>query len=462
VPLLEAVRSFFAERKIRPRHLLVAASGGPDSTALLLTLAEWSERPFPLTAAHVNHKLRGAESEADESFLRRACERLGIRLIVLDGSLDAALVRESGIEAAARTARYAALRRCREAEGFDYVATAHQQNDQAETILIRLLTGTGPGRLAGIPPVTRDGILRPFLGVPREEIERFLRDRGVEMRRDRMNRDPRFLRTRVRDEVIPLLEQFNPRIVAALASTASQAREQQDAVRWMVGALAERWVQHGRTSSRFELDGLPESDWIRRAVLLREIQRLDPGARDVSAIDLERLARDLPTLRRTSVTRDLELVRDGSAILLRRRPAASLPWERALEPGGSIELPGGGRFRLERLGVSPPDDGASFGRREGNSVRQRFQLPESATDRSFVVRNRRRGDRLRPLGSPHEKKLGELLIDRKIQRDRRDRIPLLVWNGEIVWVGGVEIADAFKVTEPWRETFEASIDDNDE
>lgn len=462
MPLQEAVQSFFAERKIRPRHLLVAASGGPDSTALLFTLAAWHDRPFPVTAAHVNHRLRGAESEADEAFLRSTCQRLAIPLIVLVGELDPSVIRASGVEAAARAARYAALRACRDDRGLDYIATAHQQNDQAETILIRLLTGTGPGRLAGIPPVTRDRIVRPFLDVPREEIERFLRERGVERRRDRMNRDPRFLRTRVREEIIPLLEQFNPRIGSSLAETARQAREQQDAVRWMIAVLSDRWVRRTPTSAIFEAAELPQIGWIRRAVLLREIERLEPGVREISSADLERLGRDLPTLRRTSVTGLLELVREGSAVVLRPRSAAASPWEMAIEPGESIELPGGSTLRIERMGVSRPEDAGATARVSGGRLAQRFQLPEGSRERSFVVRNRRRGDRVRPLGSPHEKKVGELLIDRKIPRGRRDRIPLLLWNGAIVWIAGVEISEDFKVTEPWRETFEATLGGSDE
>ena len=147
--------------------------------------------------------------------------------------------------------------------------------------------------------------------------------------------------------------------------------------------------------------------------------------------------------------------------MLRERPTEAAPWERTIEAGERLRLPGGGILRLERLGVSPPQ-GAPPEEGARARITQRFQLPDESRDRSFVVRNRRRGDRFRPLGSPHEKKIGEFLIDRKIPRDRRDRIPLLVWNGSIVWIAGVEISDDFKVTEPWRETFEASIDGSDD
>lgn len=454
--LTESVERFFSDRQIRPRHLLAAVSGGPDSTALLLALHEWDGRPFELSAAHVNHHLRGEESNEDEAFVAELCSRRGVPLLSLEGDLDSATIRMSGVEAAARESRYAALRAAREARGIDWIATGHQQSDQAETLLIRLMTGTGPGRLGGIPPVTKDRIARPLLGVPREDIERFLADRGITPRKDRMNRDPRFLRTRVREELIPLLEEFNPRIIQALAETARQTREQQESIRWLIGAAADRWVERSPGASRISVDLLPDIGWIRRAVLLREILRLEPGAREVSAEDLERLARSLPSLRRTSVTGTLEILREGESVVLRRTLPPTPPFEIELRVGKRRRLPGGATFRIERFPAAP----AEF--RAGGPGLQRFQLPPDASARTFLVRNRRRGDRLVPLGSSHEKKLNELLIDRKIPRERRDRIPLLVWNGEIVWVPGVEVSDRFKVSEPWRETFEASVETDDE
>lgn len=450
MPVIEALQTFFEETRVRPRHLVAAVSGGPDSVALLIALAEWKDRPFPFSVAHVNHRLRGRESDRDAAFVAELCQKRKIPYMELDGAIDAAVLRERGLEAAAREARYAALRRARDEGELDWIATAHQKNDQAETLLGRLVTGTGPARLGGIPPVTRDRILRPLLRVSREEIASFLRDRGLAGRLDRMNEDRRFLRSRIRTEVIPLLEQFNPKIVSALAETATLVREQQEGVRAILAAVAAQWVETRPDSSRFRLETLPDSPWLRKSLLHREIVRLDSHWREVSSADLDRLARSLPRLRRTSVTKSLEIVRDGSDLVLRRIDPPPDPFEVEIEPGESKRLPTGAVFSLKRLGVAPPEHTAADGRI------QRFQVPEGE-GRGFAVRNRRRGDRFHPLGSEHQKKLNDLLIDRKIPRETRDQIPILLWRDQIVWISQVEISERFKVTEPWRETFEAAV-----
>src|SRR6185436_6740889 len=216
----EAVRQYFVKHRSEPsatqRSIVAAVSGGADSTALLLALAELRDDGFEIHAAHVNNHLRGADSDADEAFVRDLCGRLGITLHVADGTLDAERVRERGIEAAAREVRYARLREIREAAGASVVATAHQKNDQAETVLMRLLTGTGIAGLRGIHPMRDDGFARPLLDVPRDAIDAYLRERGIEPRHDRSNDDPRFLRNRVRLLVREL------GAVASLAALADQ------------------------------------------------------------------------------------------------------------------------------------------------------------------------------------------------------------------------------------------------
>lgn len=407
--LLTAIRQFFVKQNIGPCTIAAAVSGGVDSTALLLALADLRDEGFGLAAIHVNHHLRAAESDDDEAFVRDLCARLGVPLDVLDGTLDSEAIRRRGIEAAAREVRYAKLR---EKAGDRLVATAHQKNDQAETVLIRLLTGSGIAGLRGVHPVRDDGVIRPLLAVTREETEAFLRERGVTARIDRSNEDPRFLRNRVRAIVRELSAVDN------LVAVAEQAREQWPILEQTIGA-AEPAALQGRW---------PAELWLRQALLQRLVRRLDPDARD---FDARRLAEELDGVTRVSISRSVELVRRGEALLLERTRDEAAEFEVTVAAGKSVYIP-----ELDlTLGIS-----------EGLTGRgQRFQLPSGAAA-SFVVRNRRNGDRFQPLGLTSPKKLKDFLIDRKIAADVRDRLPLLLWNDEIVWIGGVEVSERFKVT----------------
>lgn len=440
-----AVRTFLAGRGIGACRLIVACSGGIDSTALLLALADLRTDGFELIAAHVNHNLRGAESDADESFVRDLCSRLAIPLEVRDGSLDPEAVRRGGIEAAAREVRHRLLHEIREARGAPLVATAHQQNDQAETILMRLMSGTGIAGLRAIHPVRDDRVIRPLLNVFRAEIEDFLRQKNVIPRVDSSNADPRFLRNRVR----AMLTAFEPAEIARLASVAGQAQQVWALVEQKLDDLDRRLTRSTPVETRFA--GWPEDPWLRQALLHRHIRRLGEHVRDVSSRDLERLTAAIDSIQRVSVTRDLEFVRRRGALVLRRTPTATPDFELLLAPGQSLPIPVIAATISLRSVPKPPATGF------GSGNRQLFQLPEGGEDR-FVVRNRRRGDRFRPLGMMTDKKLKDFLIDRRIEVELRDRVPLLLWNGEIVWVAGVEISHRFKVTSAPGRLYEVSLE----
>jgi tRNA(Ile)-lysidine synthetase-like protein len=418
--------------------ILVALSGGPDSTALLIALAELGD--VELAAVHVNHHLRGAESDADEAFVRALCQRLGVPLSVADGTLDPARVRAAGVEAAAREVRLARLRELREATGADFIATAHQKNDQAETVLMRLVAGGGVAALRGIHPLRADGIVRPILGMTRGEIERFLAERGVVPRHDSSNDDPRFLRNRVRR----VLRALDPELVERLAALADRARQLWPLMERALDVADDAVALPDETRFRW----LASDPRLRQALLHRHIHRLDPGARDVSARDLERLAAEVDRVKRISVTKTLEIVRRGDAVVLRKRPQPSEPFEASLRAGEEVFIPQI-KTRLGVRAITP----ASGNRQPATAL---FQLPAGAAP-AFIVRSRRSGDRV---GA--EKKLKDLLIDRKIEAELRDRIPLLLWNDRIVWVPGVGVSDAFRVTEPPADLYEASIEEDQE
>jgi tRNA(Ile)-lysidine synthase len=432
-----AVQEFLLTAGIERPRILAACSGGVDSTALLIVLAE--TEGVTLTAAHVNHHLRGAESEGDEVFVRDLCARLGVPLLVADGSLDPAEVRRLGVEAAAREVRLTRVQEMRQRAGAAFIATAHQRNDQAETVLMRLMTGSGIAGLRGIHPIREDGIIRPLLDVSRSDIEAFLRDREIVPRLDSSNADPRFLRTHVR----AMLAGVGEDAVRNIAAVAAHAREQWRVLERVVDAAEQAIVTENET--RFT--AMPDDPWLRQALLHRHIRRLSEHVRDVSATDLGRLANQLDAIRRVSVTKDVELLRRGDEVILRRKPEKCADFEIEFEREAWIpELQATIHVQRSTRHAAPGT--------------QHFQLPAGATPR-FVVRNRRPGDRFRPLGLPHEKKLKDLLIDRKIPAEGRDRIPLLVWNGCIVWVAGVEISDSFKVTGGAGERYEVWLEVED-
>jgi tRNA(Ile)-lysidine synthetase-like protein len=536
--LSKTVRQYFVKHCIEPCAVLAAVSGGADSTALLVALAELRDDGFTLLAAHVNHHLRGEDSDADEAFVRALCEQFNVPLHVADGTLDDDRVRVCGVEAAAREIRYARLRDIRDGVVANFIVTAHQKNDQAETVLMRLLTGSGIAGLRGIHPVRGDGVLRPLLEVTREEIDAFLRERGIAPRHDRSNDDPRFLRNRVRVVVREL------DAVENLAAIAAQARRQWPVLERAIDEAETTCARVERDETRFV--GWPDDPWLRQALLHRHIHRLDDTARDVSARDLERLASEAESLKRVSVTKELELIRRGGEVVLRRVPRATPDFEVELQPGtptridalamtmgvipnrelrdgditdpNHVPSPGAPRHPLpalrgeghsevlgerpdprvrgegiaergerhsEVLGESPsprlrgegvrrtdegrvpaprgeghsemlgesPDPSPTFGKT------QRFQLPLNVPG-NFTVRNRRNGDRFHPLGAPAAKKLKDFLIDRKIAAELRDRIPLLLWNGEIVWVAGVEVSERFKVSGSGGEQYEVWLEDS--
>lgn len=455
--LVDSVRRFLEKHCIEPCAVLAAVSGGADSSALLLALAELRDDGFTVVAAHVNHHLRGRESDDDEQFVRELCASIGVELHIADGTLDEERIKQRGIEAAAREVRYAKLREIRDRvvcasgappaqeraggahhSGISFIATAHQKNDQAETVLMRLLTGSGIGGLRGIHAVRGDGVVRPLLDVARDEIDAFLRERNVTPRHDRSNDDPRFLRNRVRVLVREL------GAVDHLAAVAAQARQQWPILERAIDDAESHGVEVEAHETRFR--HWPDDPWLRQALLHRHIHRLDPAARDVSANDLARLANEVGAIKRVSVTKELELIRRNDALVLRRVPSAMEEFEVNIAPDSPADIP---QLKIT-MHLEPPRNRATA---------QPIQLQRGASP-AFLVRNRRRGDRFHPLGSPAPKKLKDFLIDRKIAAELRDRIPLLVWNGEIVWVAGVEVSERFKVTDAPGDRYEVWLEES--
>lgn len=437
------------EWSIREGALVIAVSGGADSVALLHMIAA-ARTSMKLLCAHVNQGLRGNESEEDARFVEEQAGRLGIEFRIASGRPSEEMIRQRGVEGAARIARYDALRSIRDETGAGWIATAHTADDQAETVLMRILGNAGIETLSAILPRTPDGVVRPLLRTRRVELREWLSSRGLEHRVDSTNLDARFVRNRIRLELLPALEQQDPSTVTRLAQIADHVAAIRDLVDPTLETLSRKWAREAKRSV-IDPAVLPRDRDLRRLMLLEEIRRFVPAGRAISGNRLETLPDELRLAPRISLGNGLSATLQEDLIGIGPDDAIAEPFSAEISAGQTVHLPeSAARMTIRRVG------GYAELTNHDRTL-QVFTLPDPSDNPSFTVRNRVAGDRFQPLGFDHAKKLKDVLIDRKIPARLRDRIPLLVYADEIVWVPGVEVSERFRV-EPGRDLFEVRID----
>jgi tRNA(Ile)-lysidine synthase len=450
--LLDILARFMERLGRPPERIIIACSGGRDSTALLHAMAQLQRDgrlQSDLAAVHVNHQLRGEDSMSDQEQVVRHCASLNVELVVLDGLLDPEVVRARGVEAAAREIRYRRYAEVLRLEHHDLLATAHQRDDQLETILMRFITGSGTSRLRGIRPLA-GSIIRPMLEAGGNAIDQFISEWNLSYRHDETNRQERFLRNRIRLRLLPLLRELNPQADQAILETARQIGEEEAEIEQLITLAFGGAIRRDPVRSELSLPLFDSYPALMRRVIASEIQRLEPGGRSVGAERLRQIMQE--STPRTDLSARLELIRSRQSwIIARREEHIPLPIPvRSVTVGEIVRLPEAGvRLLVEKVeSVDAPP---------GSATHQFFSIPGNRSDPKLAVRSRRPGDRFHPLGAPGEKKLKDFLIDRKIDQARRDTIPLLICDDEIVWVAGVEISERFKVGETGT-LFKATIE----
>jgi tRNA(Ile)-lysidine synthase len=326
-PLLARLAAALSALDCRGRTVLVAASAGIDSTVLAHGVdALRGELAIELRLAHVHHGLRGAEADADEAFVRSLAAALGVpclsRRVAPHRLREGRSSRERPtLQEAARRVRYEALAELAEAAGAERVATAHTLDDQAETVLLRLLRGSGPAGLGGIPERSPDGrIVRPLLAVPRAEIERFALARGLLWREDASNRDPAYARSRLRrDWLHGFADAFNPQWLRAIGDLAEAQRKESDWIEQLVTQEASRRLSRAGAEWLLACDGwdaLPAA--LARRLVRRVLHEVGAG-RDLSRLHLERV---LAFVARAGTGKRLQL--PGGVVLERERGGVRL------------------------------------------------------------------------------------------------------------------------------------------
>ncbi len=371
-------------------RILVAVSGGPDSTALLSILRDLVPAfAFNLAVAHFDHGWR-ADSAGDAEFVSDLATRWGYRAIIGHARPD--LPRT---EDAARNARYAFLRQTAAAEHCSAIALGHTQDDQAETVLLHLLRGSGAHGLAGMRHRTAD-LARPLLDIPRPDIEAYLRERQLTPRRDPSNEQLEFTRNRVRHVLLPAIDAFDPAARRLLARTAELLGED------------DRALDDETQQLRADVVNDPAAFRLLPVALQRRLlRRLYPGLNFAQVDDMRRR------------------IASGAGAMV---SAGGRPEHDAPKPA---------RLEVRTCSCDP----AAFKARDpvAHVDADTLTLP-------LNVQYRQPGDRVQPLGFPHEKKLQDILVDAQVPRHLRDALPIVHDRSGIVWVVGVTVAESRKVT----------------
>jgi tRNA(Ile)-lysidine synthase len=422
--------------------ILIGLSGGPDSVCLLHILKEIQDyMKLDLIAIYIDHGLRPDETPHEIEFSRELCDKLQVTFLLK--SIDVKNYSETqkiNKQEAARNLRYWMLEETAFTTKADRIALAHTADDQAETVFMRIMRGSGPTGLGGIPP-KRGNIIRPLIETSRDEIESFLDDNNITFLIDSSNIRKDYLRNKIRLSLFPLLKEINPDIVKTLSKTSDIFRDEERYFGTIVTKTLMKMISR-KTESRIELFLTPFE--IMDTVIMRRVLR--------RALDETKSLRGMGLLHIEDI---MKLIRNGN-------------------PGDRIYLPKGIRVIKEystliitaeapqKLGVYRLDVPGEVVLKESKAVIKTFLeegndtfvdgktmivLDAEKTGTSLAIRPRMRGDFFYPIGFGKKKKIQDFFVDQKIPRDERDRVPLVLSGDDIIWVVGYRGDERFKVTE---------------
>jgi tRNA(Ile)-lysidine synthase len=452
-------------------HIVMGLSGGPDSVCLFYILNQLKEEfELSLHAVHINHQLRPGAAEEDQRYAEELCHRFGVpcRVDVYDVNR---IAKEKGIssEDAGRQVRYQSFfeeaKSVSEKNGVPVkIAVAQNLNDQAETLLMRIMRGTGTEGLAGIEYKRKDRsgavIIRPLLDVSRAEIEAFCKENNLNPRIDLTNLEPIYTRNKIRLELLPYIqENFNGNVMEAINRLSRIAKEDKNFFSQRIEELmfrhCEKIWSEGRDcadSVSFPIEVLREQHPALRHRLIMKLFESIGLDRDISAIHLEQADKLLLDGKTSSVAEfssDYVMkISYGSAEFYKKRDNWDESFEYDINMNGITEIHELNKEIGVRILRRKEWENVNSERKTLDSTSFSCSMSYDEIQKShchLILRTRREGDYIVPLGMKGKKKLQDFFVDAKIKKENRDRIPLLCLGSEIIWIVGYRISENYKI-----------------
>lgn len=470
--MINKVREYIQQYRLleNGNRVIVGVSGGADSMALVSILHRLKDDlGVDLVVAHLNHNLRGEESDADAALVKRAAADTGLTLF--SKKVDSGEIANQGLslEDAARKARYAFFYQLLDDLQADKIALGHQFHDQAETVMLNLLRGAGSRGLRGIVPMRDQVLVRPLLNITREEILAYLDHEKIQYREDRSNRSEVFLRNRVRHDLLPYMKKYNPRIEERLHDLAETMRTENDFLEEETVAILKLWrvALDSQEITIFLDDFLSLHEAMQRRVIksvLESRSRERNGISQVHVNTIMGLVKEGHVGQKLSLPFRTEVFRHYDRLIFiksNRRVSKEVAQQDLEEPSALTAE----ELRLSCFEYSITSIPTAIEIKEsGCCLRLSTTEPLfhnlKALDAAYldyekiefplIIRNIRPGDRFRPLGMAGTKKVKSFFIDRKIPRDVRHQIPMLVDRKAILWIAGLATSDRVKVTTSTR------------
>ncbi len=428
--------------------IVVAISGGPDSVTLIHLLHRVKDRlGIELYGAHLNHNIRGIEAQMDAQYVLNLCEDLNIICFIKSVDVEAyGKKNQLTSEQAGRILRYEFFDEVLKKVEANKIAVAHNKNDQGETVLMRLLRGTGMQGLTAIQ-YQRQAVIRPLLDVHREEIEKYCINHNLMPRIDQTNLTSIYHRNKIRRELIPYLEEnYNPSVLESLVKTANILKEDYDYIEQEAETMYKNLVHFEKKDQlSFFIPVLEKQHPAMKARMLRRAGEELMGKGELLTYQQVQNLLEL-----------LEKKQTGKTIHLPMNLEAAISYDKLIFSKEREEEVESFKEKLTMNDITyvhalkASFELRVFSKEDGSKVsKDKFEkhFDYEKFQESIFVRNRRDGDRFWPLGLSGKKKLKDFFIDCKIERRERDLIPLICDGKEIVWVVGYRISDKYKITD---------------